>query len=462
MSLAQLLFVFIIAVFALSANAAQDATQCVDRLAAPDGSASEFDRIPNARYSCLRLANDRYVLVAEAGVPNSPAVLLVHGMGNNAHRDWRASFPELAKRFHVIALDLPGFGASQALPDHYSFAQLDTVLVELAARLQLVKFHLVGHSLGADISLNFAQLHPQLVERLVLVDIAGVLLKPVFVRQLLQANTAAAGMGSLDSVLGIFGAESDNVLDLLDEQYDLSRQVLDNPLVQNMLIDSEFHADAALGLLEHDFTTALRTVRMPTTVIWGRDDPVTPLRTGTLLAARMPNARLEIIDGAEHMPMNQRPAAFNEVLLRALSAAPMAKPTEAALPSHGSVNCLNQPNMRYTGTYERISLINCTNARIEHARAKEIDVQQSGVTLENVIVESDAVALRVTDSTVTATAATFSGSVAVRADASRLDLAGVTLRGKRQGVEKVRPSRVYFSVSEYHAPDFDGDAHRAW
>jgi hypothetical protein len=171
---------------------------------------------------------------------------------------------------------------------------------------------------------------------------------------------------------------------------------------------------------------------------------------------------LEIIDGAEHMPMNQRPAAFNEVLLRALSAAPMAKPTEAALPSHGSVNCLNQPNMRYTGTYERISLINCTNARIEHARAKEIDVQQSRVTLENVIVESDAVALRATDSTVTATAATFSGSVAVRADASRLDLAGVTLRGKRQGVEQVRPSRVYFSVSEYHAPDFDGDAHRAW
>ena len=63
---------------------------------------------------------------------------------------------------------------------------------------------------------------------------------------------------------------------------------------------------------------------------------------------------------------------------------------------------------------------------------------------------------------VTATAVMISGRVGIRANASRLDLAGVTLRASEKGVDAAGASRIYFSVSEYDAPDYHGDAHFTW
>jgi hypothetical protein len=54
------------------------------------------DQIQGLAYSCVRLASGRRVLVVEAGKRGDPVILLVHGMGNNAHRDWKHAYPELA------------------------------------------------------------------------------------------------------------------------------------------------------------------------------------------------------------------------------------------------------------------------------------------------------------------------------------------------------------------------------
>jgi hypothetical protein len=61
-----------------------------------------------------------------------------------------------------------------------------------------------------------------------------------------------------------------------------------------------------------------------------------------------------------------------------------------------------------------------------------------------------------------ATNASLRGRVAIRAEGSRLDLAGVSLRARERGVEMPAPSRFYFSVSDWHGSDHDGDAHFAW
>lgn len=463
-----LLLLFVIVSWNAAAFADDPFLKCVDRLAAPDGSTSAFDRLPDARYNCMQLKSGRHVLVAEAGDRNAPAVLLVHGLGNNAHRDWRATLPALTPKFHVLLLDLPGFGASETLIQGYSFPELAAVLQEVAGRLETKRFHLVGHSLGGAVSLYFAQQHPELIDRLVLVDAAGILVKPVFVRYLLEANIAAYGMGSLDSVMGILGQAvpggTEGLLDMLEDQRGMGRYLVENPGIRGALFGNQIIADAALGLVEHDFTTAIRDVRVPTTIIWGSEDPVTPLRTGKVLAARMPDATLNVIAGAQHMPMNQRPAEFNPLLLRALVDPPQAKQAPPTPPaSQGDVRCLNQQQMRYTGVFDTITLEGCTNARIENAWVKQVVAERSSLSLDNVTLGSSGTALQLKESNVKATGGSISGNIGIRADASRLDLAGISLRAKQKGVEVVdRPSRIYFSVSDYDAPDYHGTAHFVW
>jgi pimeloyl-ACP methyl ester carboxylesterase len=375
--------------------------------------------------------------------------------------------PALTPKFRVALLDLPGFGASETLAQGYSFDGLATALLEVTRRLDMPRFNLVGHSLGGAVSLYFAQQHPEAIDRLVLVDAAGILVKPVFVRYLLEANAAAYGMGSLDAVMSVLGPAlpggSEGVLDLLEDQRGMGRYLVENPGIRGALFGNQIIADAALGLVEHDFTTAIRDVRAPTSIIWGTDDPVTPLRTGRVLAARMPDATLATISGAQHMPMNQRPAEFNTLLLAALVEPRRIKPIAPVAPaSQGNVRCVDQPQVRYTGTYDTITLEGCNNARIENAWVKQLVLERSSVSLDNVALNSTDVALTATESNVKATGGSIAGKVGIRADSSRMDLAGVSLKAQEKGIEVQRPSRIYFSVSDYDAPDYRGTAHFVW
>jgi pimeloyl-ACP methyl ester carboxylesterase len=445
-------------VFGAHANAAD--ADCVDRLASKE-SPSAFDRLPDASYRCLRLQSGKHVWVAEWGDADRPVVILVHGMGHNAHRDWRATVPALLPQFRVIAFDLPGFGASELSSGAYSIPSLTEVVKEVAQLANASRFHLVGHSLGASVSLEFAARYPERVDRLVLVDIAGVLLRPVFIRHLAESNVTALGLDSFTALLG--GGGSTQLLDLLEEQSSLLQMVLEVPSIRGSLFGSAVFSDAAVALLDHDFTPAIRKVGTPSTIIWGEEDTITPLRAGQLLADRMVNARLKTIEGAQHMPMNQRPEAFNRELSDALQAA-VSPLTPASIDpdSQGDVRCENQTNVRYSGTFDRLILDNCAGVTIENARARQLIAKRSSIAARNLNVISTDVALELADSALVLTSGTIDGRIAIVADHSRLDLAGVTLRGIERGVQIRRPSRIYFSVSEYSAPEFRSNAHLHW
>jgi hypothetical protein len=320
----------------------------------------------------------------------------------------------------------------------------------------------VGHSLGGAVTMYFASRHPERIERLVLVNAAGVLLQQVFTRQLIDASRSTGG-GALDGLISVLGTSSDSVIDLVENQLDLSSWLMANPAMADALFGTPIHVDAALGLVKHDFTVALRSIGAPTMILWGSDDRVTPQRTGELLAGRLEDARLQIIPGAAHMPMTERVDEFNHALLRSL-AEPMPPRQTLAVSgvSQGDISCTNRSGAIYSGVFARLSLSNCPNARIENARAREITVENSNVTLMRVTVEGDGVALQVRNSTVIATVIDLSGNVAVRADASRVDLAGAKLRAREKAVDVPNPGRIYFSVSEIDAPDYRGDAHFVW
>lgn len=451
--------------------AATTAPTCTDRQRAAERPAGVPARLPELIYQCERLERSgTAVWIGEAGRQHDTSVLLVHGLGHMAHRDWRAVIGPLAAQFHVIVVDLPGFGASDALGRGHSFADLDRALDEVVARhARGGRAHVVGHSLGGAVSLNFAHRHPDRVDRLVLVDAAGILLMNLLAMTPERVALPEVGIAGVDRVMRRVDARVNgwgrSLVGRIDNNVDLGRWLKRNPAVRHALLGPHTQVNAAIGLMEHDFSEAVREVRAPTTLIWGADDPVAPVRTGRALAARMNDARLHVIDHTGHVPMNQRPVEFQALLMTALAgpAEPREEPPPAPPASQGDMACDARLGAQYTGRFGHIELVNCQDVVIRDAQLDRLTMVNSTATLDNVTIGTgDGVAMDARRSKVVATGVTLSGRVAVRADASTLDLAAARLSASERGVEVVTPSWVYFSISEIVAPDHRGSAHLAW
>lgn len=438
---------------------------CHSRQVAQDGTSTSL-ALPGVRYDCVEVSRGQYVVVGNAGA-GAEAVLLVHGLGYYAHRDWRYVIPELSKRYRVIAVDLPGFGGSPALPQGYSFDALAVVLAKVLDRQGLDRVHVVGHSLGGALSLHFAHTYPQRTGRLVLVDAAGMLLKSVYVHHISQITAPQVGIAPVDRLLDIV----DNRINGLKRQityrfestFDFSAWLAANPAVRSALLGRFTQTDAALGLIEHDFTRAIRETAAPTTVIWGRNDDVSPVRVGELLAGRLPNARLHVIERAGHVPMNEAREQFMPLLERALTEPLAASVWPAPSGDARDLVCRNEADREYSGRFARVTLENCRDVRIVDAQLTQLTIVNSSVTLERATIVGGDVAVEAHNSFVTATVLDVQAAgVALSLDDSQFDLAGATVRAGKAGVRLVTPSRIYFTVSSMHAPDYTGDLHRIW
>ena len=108
------------------------------------------------------------------GDPSLPVLLALHGWLDNAN-SFALLAPELAQRWHVIALDLPGHGHSDHLPPGvgYHFTDYVRSVLAVGAMLPVARFHLLGHSMGAGIASLVAAAIPQCVDRLLLIEGLG-------------------------------------------------------------------------------------------------------------------------------------------------------------------------------------------------------------------------------------------------------------------------------------------------
>ena len=113
------------------------------------------------------MLHGRPVTYAHAGA--GPVLLLVHGMGGG-YENWREVIEPLARRYTVVAPDLPGHGTSAPGNGDYSIGALAAGLRDLLLALGHERATLVGHSLGGGIAMHLAYQFPELAERLVLVS----------------------------------------------------------------------------------------------------------------------------------------------------------------------------------------------------------------------------------------------------------------------------------------------------
>lgn len=403
------------------------------------------------------------VCTVQANQTASIGVILIHGL-NGSVNDWKNTFPVLAKNFHVVAFDLPGFGKSDKGSQHYSPTSYARLAHFLSDRyFQHKPYHIVGHSMGGATALRFASQRPLRFQRLVLIDAAGIL-HPLVISKF-QAGALVERTSGVKQTRSLAERLSGKLLELADKLPIQPDDIVNSSLGRDVVLQGGPSQIAALGLAGEDFSYAVSSVTEPTLILWGDNDQTVPLRTGKVLAARLPKARLEIISGAAHEPMNEQTAQVNTLISKHLLADeltlagqfPRLMP-KLALKSERVATCSRESDKEFKGDYRRIELRDCTNITIRDARIGQLTVVNSRVALIDTDIAGKEEGLVAENSDITMTNGEISGVIAVKSLYSRFDLAGVHLQGTQDAVKAVG-SKLVFSISQVISPHTNGALH---
>jgi pimeloyl-ACP methyl ester carboxylesterase len=243
-----------------------------------------------------------------------PALLLVHGIGDDSST-WAPLLDDLARDHTVVAPDLLGHGGSDKPRGDYSVAAYANGMRDLLSVLDIDRATLVGHSLGAGVTMQFAYQYPERTERLVLIGAGGV------ARSLTPALRAASlpGANLALSLLSLPGLRRPTeltlrALELVD--HGLGHDASDLVRVVEALPDATSRS-AFLRTLRAVVDWRGQVVTMldrcyltegvPTLLIWGADDMVVPVEHAHAAHAAMPHSRLEIVEKAGHFPFHTDP-----------------------------------------------------------------------------------------------------------------------------------------------------------
>ena len=401
------------------------------------------------------------IYVQEFGDPEKESLLLLHGLGDGAIEDWLPLIERLQSRYHILTLDLPGFGRSDAGDGDYSPTRYAQLLRLLAKRHIGRPFHLAGHSMGAAIALRYAANYPQDIKTLTLVDAAGILHRLAYTKYLAPLGLEQLAGRELPA-RSLFSELAGTLLDKAQQRLPVDPEVLlDIPPLRRKMLGNKPAALAAYALVKEDFSGVPQRIDAPTLIIWGEHDRIAPVRTGQVLDAQIPRSELHIIAGAGHAPISQQPdlvLALMQPLLDGQSV-PATDPQKPAVAQtqHGRLTCDGRYGQTYTGHIEHLVLSRCTDATIRDAQISGLDIVDSTVQIENSTILGQDIGIQAQGSTVQITAGKVAGRVAIRTDGSRFDIAGTDLSGSEAAIEAVSDSSFIFSLvlidSPYAADD---------
>jgi 4,5:9,10-diseco-3-hydroxy-5,9,17-trioxoandrosta-1(10),2-diene-4-oate hydrolase len=270
---------------------------------------------PQDRYIKVGNINTRFWAAGDKGT----AVVLVHGLGGSIE-NWVHNIDALAQHHRVYAMDLVGFGRTEKTPLTHDLNVLGKFIDDFMKTQSVEKASLVGNSLGGGLVLRFAIDFPGKVEKLVLVDNAGmgrgVILdfKVASLPLIGEFLTRPSRKGTARLWKKVVYDSSLVTEKLVEEGYGLftlpgARKAL-LATVRACINLSGQRADLT-GLL----ISKLGTITAPTLIFWGQQDRILPLAHAHIAAKKIPNARLHIFDRCGHMPQFEHSEEFNKLVL---------------------------------------------------------------------------------------------------------------------------------------------------
>ncbi|RSM63378.1 3-oxoadipate enol-lactonase [Amycolatopsis sp. WAC 01376] len=246
------------------------------------------------------------------GPADGPAVVFSGSLGSD-HRMWEPQVKPLVEQgFRVIRFDTRGHGASPVPPGPYTLADLGGDLLALLDEHDVERAHVVGLSLGGMTGMWLGVNAPDRIRSLVLCCTSAKLGPPSMwadraqtVRENGTAAIAEAGVGRWLTA-GHAAAHP--------EQAEYLREMIAS-------VPAEGYA-ACCGAIERmDLVDELPKIAARTLVIAGTEDPATPVEHAEVIADGIPDARLEIVEGAAHLGSFEQPERFTALILEHLEAA---------------------------------------------------------------------------------------------------------------------------------------------
>lgn len=401
------------------------------------------------------------VYISQAGKEHPESVVLIHGLGDLASDTWQELIPRLARNYHVIAFDLPGFGRSEKANLLYSPGYYAEVTKWIVATYVPGPYHLIGHSLGAAVALRFAASGPDRLQTLTLANAAGILHRTTFARNLLQPDFKERLPGRPEQPEQTFDSLLSRLIEELDRLPFEGEMLLQNEFLRGTILGGDPARIAALALVSENFSAVLFKIMTPTLIIWGDQDRVTPLRTGRVLQSILTNSHLQIIPAAGHLPMLEQPKLFNETILAYLERKP-GPSMPAEVPGGAIGRCKGQSGQFFQGIYREIEIENCTDVIIRNVVSGRITLSNATATIENSRIISADTGLLVRDSVISASGLKIEADLALAVERSRCDLAGTHLNASRLPIQADAASIILFSVSRIQTPDSARYWHGLW
>lgn len=243
----------------------------------------------------------------EGGDPNGEAVVLVHGFGGDKD-NWSLYAPRLTGRYRLIFPDLPGFGDTARDPSlDYDCRLQAERLRDFLDAMGIGRCHLGGNSMGGYIALLFALAFPERLRSLTLFNNAGVLgTEPSELQSIVEAD--------LDST-PLVPRNPEEMRDLLAFVvhkpsfiprrflHFLHQQLSPHIPLMDRIFDQLLH-----DMLERPLNDELHKIKVPTQIIWGRQDRLIHHTSATVQHGAIADSELVILDDVGHVPMIEKPA----------------------------------------------------------------------------------------------------------------------------------------------------------
>jgi pimeloyl-ACP methyl ester carboxylesterase len=274
----------------------------------------------------------------EAGEPDAPVILLIHGITSSS-ATWDPVLPDLAADAHVIAPDLLGHGDSDKPRADYSLGALASMLRDLLEHLGVHRVTVVGHSLGGGVAMQFSYQYPEYCERIVLVDSGGlgrevsVALRAAtlpgaeFVLPIIASTKVRDAGAAVGRVLGRLPMRPrPSVAEVARGYASLSETTARTAFVHTLRSVVE---PGGQRVSAHD--RLYLTEGVPTLIIWGKLDTVIPVSHAYSAHAAIPGSELEIFEQSRHFPHMDEPSRFARHLRRFVASTQPAPVDRAVL-----------------------------------------------------------------------------------------------------------------------------------
>ena len=237
---------------------------------------------------------------SEAGDGEATPIVFLHGVGSDKSV-WRPQLDHFGRARRAIAFDYPGYGDSDPAPEGTTRDDYAAAILSALRDLGVERAHICGLSLGGVVAIALHAAAPGACASLILADTFAV---------------HPEGRAIYDRSI----AASDNLRAMAEARVDILLAQPANPAVRSSVVETMGRIDPAAyrigaeAVWLADQRGRAQDIRMPTLVVVGDGDLVTPPELSNELVDLIPDARMQVIAGAGHLGNIERPGEFNRII----------------------------------------------------------------------------------------------------------------------------------------------------